>query len=377
MLRRADLQLLVWVDSGRSVLTRHPLLVGLGMLACLAVVGPAWRHGAFGSAPSLAGVDQHAKTYAVSRSRSASGRLPRIEGALLPEADAPKLLVAADRPFILDTSSGAVRRVVGLRPADGPFSVLGATRAGAVMVSSLTGRVYGVNAFGRRVVNLGVALTAIPDSSGGRIWLLARGSGATCAIRLVSLGGVLLRSARRFSCGFAQAGWPLGIITRRRQIVNPISGRVVFRSRRAILGVAGSSIVQLVQTQTGPRIAVTDLGSRRTHLVSGNVGFVSAEYETSPDGQRVLLWRGGPFVLAASALDVRAAFISLLPGMPARAYFKHTGFAWASNGEVVILAESGGRNIVAVWRPGDRVLRVRRVVMPDRAGERSIAVLSR
>ena len=365
------------LGPGRSVQIRRPLLVYAGMLACLSLIGSVWHDATRDIPSSSAGVAEAGRGFLASGVRSPSGGLPPIEGALLARADAPKLLVAAERPFIFDVSSGAIRLVGGLPPADGPFTALGASRSGAVLVSTRTGRVYGVKAFGTHVESLGVALRAIPAARGGRIWLLARGRGTSCTIRLVSLAGLLLRGARPFSCGLAEAGWPLGIITRRRQVVNPMSGRVVFRSRQAILGVAGNSVVQLIQTRTGPRIAVTDPVSGHTRAVGGNAGFISAEYGTSPDGLRLLLWRGGPFVLAASTLDVGTATISLLPGMPARAYFKHTGFSWAPNGDLVVLAESGGRTIVAVWRPGDRMLRVRAVSIPDRGGERSIAVLSR
>jgi hypothetical protein len=61
--------------------------------------------------------------------------------------------------------------------------------------------------------------------------------------------------------------------------------------------------------------------------------------------------------------------------MPAFVALKRTNIAWTADGRLVLLGESG-RPLVAVWRPGDRRLAVKRVRLPERtSGSDSFAVL--
>lgn len=52
-----------------------------------------------------------------------------------------------------------------------------------------------------------------------------------------------------------------------------------------------------------------------------------------------------------------------LPGMPAAVHLKFTSMAWANDGRLVMLAQSGGpggdRDLVAIWKPGQRQIAVR------------------
>jgi hypothetical protein len=42
--------------------------------------------------------------------------------------------------------------------------------------------------------------------------------------------------------------------------------------------------------------------------------------------------------------------------------------AWAPDGRLVFLARSGGRDVVGVWRPGQRRIAVKPVRLPERDG---------
>jgi hypothetical protein len=62
--------------------------------------------------------------------------------------------------------------------------------------------------------------------------------------------------------------------------------------------------------------------------------------------------------------------------MPAVVSLKQTSMAWTDDGRLVLLAESGRREVVAVWRPGQARLALKTVRLPERAsGSDSFAPL--
>lgn len=65
-------------------------------------------------------------------------------------------------------------------------------------------------------------------------------------------------------------------------------------------------------------------------------------------------------------LDPVTRRLTHLPDVPAAVSLKFTSMEWASDGRLVMLAESGGRNVVAVWRPGQKRISVRPVRFPTR-----------
>ena len=67
-------------------------------------------------------------------------------------------------------------------------------------------------------------------------------------------------------------------------------------------------------------------------------------------------------------LDVRSGALTQLPGMPAFVSLKATSIAWTHDGRLVLLGESGGRDVVAVWRPGGAELALKAVPLPERSG---------
>jgi hypothetical protein len=80
-------------------------------------------------------------------------------------------------------------------------------------------------------------------------------------------------------------------------------------------------------------------------------------------------WGGeGKQVFDVWLLDTETARMTHLPGMPAVVSLKRTSMAWTDDGRLVLLAESDGRDVVAVWRPGHRRLAVKDVRLPQRSG---------
>jgi hypothetical protein len=85
-------------------------------------------------------------------------------------------------------------------------------------------------------------------------------------------------------------------------------------------------------------------------------------------------WEGGPTqLLDVWLLDLRTRRWRQLPGMPVLAALKATSMAWTDDGRLLLLGSFdrvGGA--LAVWRPGQDRLAVRRLVLPaDRAGSDS------
>lgn len=76
-------------------------------------------------------------------------------------------------------------------------------------------------------------------------------------------------------------------------------------------------------------------------------------------------------------LDAKTASLTHLPGMPALVSLKSTSMAWTLDGQLVLLGESGGKDVVALWRPGQRHLAVKTVDLPERrdSGSDSFAPL--
>jgi hypothetical protein len=66
-------------------------------------------------------------------------------------------------------------------------------------------------------------------------------------------------------------------------------------------------------------------------------------------------------------LDTETGKLTQLPGMPALVSLKRTSMAWTDDGRLVLLAESNGKDVVAVWRPGQRRLGIKTMSLPNRS----------
>jgi hypothetical protein len=63
--------------------------------------------------------------------------------------------------------------------------------------------------------------------------------------------------------------------------------------------------------------------------------------------------------------------------MPAFVALKYTSTSWTDDGRLVLLAQVDGRDVVAVWRPGESRLALKPLKLPSResAGSDTFAVL--
>jgi hypothetical protein len=292
-----------------------------------------------------------------------------------------RLLVADTTPFVLDVDTGRSSRVRAI-PALTPLLWVTAVGRGAVVVQGAgEGRLYGVDGDGR-VASLGRGANAWPAADGRTAWIQSRAGERRCTLRRVGLGGRVVRGRRPFPCATASdPGGELGLVVGRTRVVDPGSGRTIRRTSRGILAVAGTTLVlggrggalTLLDAETG---AERDLPSLETLQGPGRAAvdptgrFVVVEY-ASPAWNRT-----GTQVVDLWLVDTRAGPASRLPGMPAVVRLKLTEMAWTADGRFVVLGEDGRGGFVAVWRPGEKRLALKRVRLPERAGgSDSFAVL--
>ena len=297
-----------------------------------------------------------------------------------------RLLVADAQPFVLSVDTGATRRLRGVAAsARGVVWVVGVGgRAGVVVADDgADADLYGVRGRSGRISPLGRGMHVWPASDGRSVWIQKSSRRFRCTVTRVALDGREVRAARAFLCatGSDPAGGSLGVVVRRTRVVDPVTARTVLRARWGILAVAGT---RAVLAGPGRRLTLLDAasGSERRLRAPSILGG-TPEAAADPRGRFVALaygnpaWRGGgDQVLDVWLLDTRTGELTQLPGMPAFVSLKRTSLAWTHDSRLVLLAESGQRNVVAVWRPGGERLTVKTVRLPKRSGgSDSFAVL--
>ena len=329
---------------------------------------------------------------AFAASAQPAGREPSaLRGGPLESPTGLRLLVADSPPFVLDVDSGRVTRLRGLPENRGPaLSIVAVGGRGAVVhvergpgCGWLRGCFYGVAAGGARAIDLGRARYASPGGDGRSAWLVDSARGAGCSVRHVGLDGRTIVASRRFPCGtrLDPPGGGLGLVVRRTTIVDPRSGRTVLRVPWGVVAVAAEQLLLY-----GPGHRFTLLGARdgkERRLAWPSILDFGGAGLTAPRGRFVVLefgdpaWRGsGAQALDLWLLDTRTGAMTEVPSMPAFVSLKRTSQAWTRDGRLVVLGEDYRGAFVAVWRPGERRLALKRVELPERtSGSDSFAVL--
>jgi hypothetical protein len=295
------------------------------------------------------------------------------------------LLAAAIPPFVLDVDTGHVTVVRDVPAAK--LSVLwvvgvGGKAAVVLAESRRNTKLYAVRGVSGGVSYLGTGGNVWPSSDGRAVWVQSPVGRSHCTLRQVGLDGRVIRGRRPFPCASISdpAAGSLGLVVNRTRVIDPRTGRTVlktpldiFKTRLGIVAVAGEKLVledgpgrgfTLLDAATGaqrrlpwPSILAgldqpaVDLQGRFVALAFANPSW------TSGAGQAFDVW----------ALDTKTGKLTQLPGLPAFLALKSTNMAWTPDGRLVLLAESGGKDMVAVWRPGQQHLAVKTVRLPDRS----------
>lgn len=291
-----------------------------------------------------------------------------------------RLLVPNDPPIVLDVDSGRTF------PARIPAMVQGRTlrifgiggRAAVVVQHSRWQRadIYAVRDRAARVSPLGTGANVWPSADGRSVWVQSVVSRSRCTLRRMGLDGRQLRGPRPFPCATSSdpAAGSLGLVTRRTDVLDPRTGRLVLETRWGVLAGAGT---KLVLAGPGRGFTLLDGVTRvRQRLPWPSTLLLRHEPAVDPRGRYVALEFAVPTALDVWILDTSTGELTQLPGMPALVAIKRTNLVWTDDGRLVLLGHSNGEDVVAVWRPGQRRLALKTVQLPELdAGSNSFATL--
>jgi hypothetical protein len=202
----------------------------------------------------------------------------------------------------------------------------------------------------------------------------------SCTLRQVRLDGAVMRAPRAFPCASTiYPGGVLGLGVSPTRLIDPVTGRTVFRTRSSIVAIAGSEVV--LEEREGDEFGLLDSATgaeRRIAWPSTDGALENSSFAVSPplvalgfasfiDRQVWDVW----------VLDTETATLTELPDLPAFVAVKRANMAWTRDGRLVLLAESAGKDVVAVWQPGQTRLEVKTVRLPGRrnAGSDAFAIL--
>jgi hypothetical protein len=288
------------------------------------------------------------------------------------------LLVADDPPFVLDVDSGRSTGVPGLRELRNVSVESAAGRAGVIRADSgPQATFFALRGGGARATRLGMARQVVPSADGRTVWLktdAARG----CALQQARIDGTRTGARSPTPCGWLiQPGGSAGVVVRRTTLVDPATGRVLYRARFGIVAAAGQ---KLVLAGPGKSFTLVDLSTRtERQLRWPSILPFQDRPAADPQGRFVVLAFASPAwaddsgntvgqVMDAWLLDTQTAALTHVPGMPAFVGLKTTSMEWTSDGRLVLLGEDDRRGFVAVWRPGQARLSVKTVKLPQRVG---------
>lgn len=366
----------------------------------LATVALAAVAAALGVLVLAAGGRTPARQVLVLDRASSPGRLrgPTIHGAthlrLITESDGVPAIVNVDRGTVaLVRGLGVTPHAryipwgpaVSLSPAPGGALAVVARQACEHCAAHQVLFALGADGSSRRLATLTLssADSSTPDPGSAAEWVLARGRGGRCTLRLLPSA----RPPLAAPCGTLEADTPSGLAiatARGTLFVTPRSGPTreppSVRARPAgqlsplpgglaleSSGIPGSpSGFALVKLATGVRTplrwpSAVRYGYDATPQRSGPLVAVTFidPYDARSHAPVVDVW----------VLDTRTAAFTHVPGFPAAEDFKQSGLAWAPGNRLVLASQiqpPAGRAVIAIWRPGDRTLALRAVpVAPD------------
>jgi hypothetical protein len=292
------------------------------------------------------------------------------------------LLVASDPPRVVDVDRGTRRPVDGLPTGEDPYSVAAVGEDAIIATDRL---VFVLDRWSPRARPVGVG-DPMPALDGRGIWLLDRGR--RCTLRQIGLDSLARRPPRRVPCGIGLlAETRLGLLVwtepsaagERGALLDPATGRVVARYPE-VHGVAGGQVLWGGPERHAGPFTLTDLRTGSSRQVPRPTPHGEAGLGVpSPDGRLLavefadLSWsRVKGQVSDIWLLDVRTRRWRRLPGTPLITGVKFMSMAWAADGRLVLAGdfERFGKAL-AVWRPGQDHLAVKRLPLPDAAGSDS------
>jgi hypothetical protein len=302
-----------------------------------------------------------------------------LRGVPLTGSTRLKLLVADDPPVLLNVDTGRITPVGGLNVHGSPvLSVVAVGQDAIVWLDRRTpakrrptAEIYFVHHDGTTATRIATAWGVAPAATGQAVWLTSFKDGHHCDLREVALSGRQLRS-RPIPCTtrLIDAGSG-GLLVEGSSVVNPLTRRTLLRTN-ALWAVAGH--YALTDVGCCRPLTVTNLrtGGRRTLPWPSQIGSTD-QAAVQPNDKLVAIdfadpaYQGsGTQVTDAWLLNPETGRLQHLPDMPAAVALKFTSMSWTNDGRLVWLAQTEGHDDVAVWRPGQKQIAVRRIRLPVR-----------
>lgn len=327
-----------------------------------------------------------AATLAITATAGAAATPPPLRGIPLTKSTGLRLLVAGDPPFVLDVDAGRIKRVTGLDAHGQP--VLSVTSAGSNAVLWLDRRtrqskvpaaeIYLMRRGSTKAARIGTAWDVAASPDGRVLWLKSYRDAKHCTLREVDLRGRSLRRPRSLPCSTRLVDVGSGaLLIQGTAVIDPVNSRRLLRTR-GLWAVAGKFALS---SESVGSLALTDLqsGAERELPWPSEIGRDGGQggrdqAAVQPGAEAIALSFSDPAYEYSSAqitdvwlLDPTDGSFSHLPDMPADVALKFTSMCWTRDGRLVILAETGGADVVAVWRPGDARIATRAVHLPLRA----------
>jgi hypothetical protein len=316
---------------------------------------------------------------------AASNAEPRpLTGVPLTGPTGLRLLVSANPPLFLDVDTGRVAPVTGLDVRGDPVTSVLAVGEDAVVWLARSGggtvpaaELYVVRHGSTAARRIGTGWDVAPAADGRAIWVKRYRSARRCILAELGLDGRLRRAPRALPCTTRLvAAGSVPLLVRGGTVSDPLGTRLPATPGRVLTVVEG--VVLSSAGLHGP-LTLTDLGSgaRRRLPWPSEIGGPDSQGGTDDaavHGSLIALGFADPAyegdgtqVIDVWLLDPARASFQHVPDLPAAVSLKSTSMSWTSDGRLVMLAESGGHDVVAVWRPGRERIAVRRVRLPIRS----------
>ena len=277
------------------------------------------------------------------------------------------------------STTGRITRIGGLDVHGSPvLSVLAVGQDAVVWLDRRapakrgpTAEIYVVRHDGTTATRIATAWGVAPAANGQAVWLTSFKDARHCDLRELALSGRQLRS-RPISCSTRLIDGGSGALLvagelRRRSAHKPNAA-----PNHAVWAVAGH--YALTDAGCCRPLTLTDIrsGARRRLPWPSQIGSTD-QAAVQPNGKLVAVdfadpaYQGsGTQVTDAWLLNPATARLQHLPDLPAAVALKFTSMSWTNDGRLVWLAQTNGHDVVAVWRPGQKQIAVRRVQLPVR-----------
>jgi hypothetical protein len=293
-----------------------------------------------------------------------------------------RLLVSNDPPVLLNVDTGRLspvtgpgirgRPVISVQPV-GKDAVVWLDRRGLRTQALPTAELYVVRHGTTVARRIATGWDVAPSADGRAIWVKRFEAKRRCTLAEVALSGGVRRRPRPLPCstGLATAG-ATALLVDNRSIRDPRTGRILLPGKTGVWAIAGQLALTSAGShgplavrnlQTGERWPLawpSEIGGTDRAVVEAKTGLIAVDF-ADPAYQET-----GTQVTDVWLLDPASRRFQHLPDMPAAVSLKATFMSWTSDGRLVILAKSGGRELVGLWRPGDKRIAVRRVRLPHR-----------